>query len=110
MAEEMRLHVEQRIEQYVRAGLPPHEARAAARRAFGAVAWIQDECRRQQGTSWFDDLSQQARHGLRQLSRSPGVVAVAVLTLGVGIGVNTVVAANQGVRGATGTWRGFGTR
>lgn len=38
MAEEMRLHLEQRIEQNIRAGLGPREARHAALRAFGGLA------------------------------------------------------------------------
>jgi predicted permease len=91
MAEEMRLHLEQRIEQNIRAGLSPSEARVAALRAFGGITQIQDACRDQRHFSWLDGFAQDLRHGVRQLTRHPGFGVVAVLTFALGIGANTVV-------------------
>ena len=91
MAEEMRLHLEQRVDGHIRAGLSPAEARVAAIRAFGGVAQIQDACRDQRRFSSIDGVAQDLRHGVRQLTRHPGFGAIAVLTFALGIGANTVV-------------------
>jgi predicted permease len=91
MAEEMRLHLEQRVGQHLRAGMSPHDARLAALRAFGGVAQIQDACRDQRRFAWLDGFAQDLRHGVRQLTRQPGFAAIAVLTFALGIGANTVV-------------------
>jgi hypothetical protein len=40
---------------------------------------------------WLDDLIQDARFTFRSLRRAPGFMAVAVLTLAIGLGANTAI-------------------
>ena len=89
MAEEMVAHLEMQAEANRARGMDAEEARYAALRQFGGVAQVQERCREQRGWGWIENLARDLRHGLRQLGRAPGTSALAVLSLAVGIGVNT---------------------
>jgi predicted permease len=89
--EELRFHVEQQVESYMRAGLSHDAAVRQARLAFGGLDQIKEEHRDARGISLLDDLSRDLRHAARQIRRSPGFALLAVLCLGLGIGVNTAI-------------------
>jgi predicted permease len=89
--EELRYHVERQANEYVRRGLPPEEARALAQRELGNVAYYKEEVRDMRGTRWIEEIVGDVRFALRSLGRSRGFSAAVIVTLALGIGVNTAM-------------------
>lgn len=91
MDEEMRAHLEMRMRANIESGMSPEEARYAALKQFGRVESIQQRCRDQRGVAWLEDWLQDTRLGLRLLVRNPGVATIAVLSLALGITLNSAI-------------------
>ena len=99
VGDEIAFHLEMRTRELVERGWTPEAARREARQQFGSVDTTADYCRRldedrEQGTRArrrFDELRQDAVYGGRMLRRHPALSAVAILTMGLGIGASTLV-------------------
>lgn len=89
MAEEMAVHLEMQEAANRAAGMASEEARYAARRQFGGVAQVQERCREQRGWCWLDGLRGDLRLACRQIAKSPGFAAMAILIAALGIGAAT---------------------
>ncbi len=91
VADEIDLHLEEKIDELMAAGLTRQAATAAARRAFGNVTLVREESRDVWRSRPLDDISGDVRYALRQLRRAPSFAAAAILTLAIGIGANSAV-------------------
>ncbi|HSZ64208.1 MAG TPA: ABC transporter permease [Terriglobales bacterium] len=91
LKEELREHLDQQIQESVAKGTSPEEARYAALRTLGGITQVEQQCRDARGGHVIENLLQDLRYGFRQLVRSPGFSALAILCLTLGIGANTAV-------------------
>jgi predicted permease len=97
--EELRLHLEMRVEELIAAGMPADEAKREALRQFGDVEATRRYCRRQdetretavQRTLMFEDFMQDIRIGIRSLLRVPMLTLTIVITVGIGIGATAAI-------------------
>src|SRR5262245_53922473 len=90
-AREIDVHLDLEAEDRVDLGASPSEARLAARRKFGSVAFTREEMRTIRTGAFGERLWRDVSYALRLLGRSPGFTTVAVFTLALAVAANTAI-------------------
>ena len=88
---ELRDHLERKTEEYVAKGMALEEAHRRARLDLGGIEQTKEKCRDARRVSWIQDVAQDVRYGLRILRKNPGFASTVILTLGLGIGLNSAI-------------------
>jgi hypothetical protein len=89
--DELLAHIDLAVQENLKQGMTAQQARTAALRNFGGVTQTRESYRIQRGLPFLETLSRDLRYAFRQLSKSPGFTLTSILTLAIGIGVNTAI-------------------
>ena len=84
-------HLHALIDDNLRAGMGPDEARRQALLKLGGIETTKDTYRDRRGLPWLENLSRDVRYSVRTLRKAPGFALVSIVSLAIGIGANCAV-------------------
>src|SRR5689334_11776653 len=85
LADELNGHLEFAIEENIRAGMTPIEARRRALAELGGLAATSERCKDLRGVAALEGIARDMRYGFRALRRTPAFATISVLSLAIGI-------------------------
>ncbi len=91
ISEEIESHLQLHIDDNIRAGMTPADARRAARLRLGPVGTLEETYRDRRSIPIVDTIRQDVAYGFRVLTQAPTYTTAAILSLALGIGANTAI-------------------
>jgi putative ABC transport system permease protein len=91
LQQEIEIHLEQLVKEFVASGMNETEARMMARRRFGPLERTKEECRDTRGVNVIDNFTRDVRYALRIIWTKRSFSVPALLTLALGIGANIAI-------------------
>ena len=88
---ELESHVALHTDEGIRSGLTPAEARRHALMRLGGAEQTQQAHRERRGLPWLESFLRDIAYGFRTLRKHPAATAIAVLSIGLGIGANATI-------------------
>ncbi len=97
--DELSFHIDMRTRELLAGGMSEADARREATREFGDVEFTREYCRRldeggeraERRGEWLVDLRQDLTQAIRVLRRSPAFLAIALVTIALGVGANSAI-------------------
>ncbi len=91
MAQEFESHLQMHIDDNIRAGMSPEQARREALLKFGGMEAAKESVRETSRLMWLETAARDIRYALRGLRLNPGFAVTAVLSLTLGIGASVAI-------------------
>jgi putative ABC transport system permease protein len=90
-ADELQSHLDLHIDDNLRAGMTPEEARRHALVKLGSIASVSEAQRERRGLPRLESIVQDVRYAVRGMRRQPAFAAACTTTLALGIGANSAI-------------------